>query len=91
MPAKETSAYSPQDEILRAALSRPKDGKKGCRICKFRTRDPARDLVMVWVGDEEILVCRSCYTDYTEATRMLVNGMRRLNGRPAIEFKNYLR
>lgn len=46
---------------------------------------------MVWVGDEEVLVCRSCYTEYTEGIRLFFNGLRKLNGKAPKEFKDYMR
>ena len=46
---------------------------------------------MMWVGDEELFVCRPCLEDVVGAFRLVVNGLRRQHGLPPRKFKNFLR
>ena len=63
----------------------------GCCLCGKKPKNPGRDLVTTFAGDNSLYVCRPCYKEIQSAFRTLINGRRAQFGLPPLIFRSYVR
>lgn len=56
------------------------DDPRRCEICVKEVRNPARDLSLIYISDEEFRLCVLCQRDFVSSARTLFNGLRKIAG-----------